>query len=147
MGVFNEKQGMFTFKLPSSSGMTVTQKALLEKQVPSQEVECLFPAQTDVHSAPKEDLPHRWACPEYEPAFIMVKVTFRNNDIQLFPCRREELSVRICSPCHSPHPHLFCTHPYTHLQTQAYSLTHTHSHSYTHFHSIQYICGCGQQIF
>lgn len=55
----------------------LTQKALLEKQVPSQEVGTLFfSEQTDVHTAPKEDLPHRWACPEYEPTFIMAKVTF-----------------------------------------------------------------------
>lgn len=77
MGVFKEKQEMLAFKLPGGSEMTVAQSSLLEKQVPPPHRKQKYPflEQTDVHPDPEEDLLHRWSCPEYEPTYIMVKVT------------------------------------------------------------------------
>lgn len=77
MGVFNKKQGMFAFQLPGGSEMADPEGIAREAgSLIGSGSTFFFPEQADVHTAPKEDLPHRWACPEYEPTFIMAKVTF-----------------------------------------------------------------------
>lgn len=69
---------MFAFQLPGGSEMADPEGIAREAGFPLRKWEhfFFFPEQADVHTAPKEDLPHRWACPECEPTFIMAKVTF-----------------------------------------------------------------------
>lgn len=75
--MLSEKQGMFAFQLPGGSEVADPEGIAREAgSLTGSGSPPLFSEQTDVHTAPKEDLPHRWACPEYEPTFIMAKVTF-----------------------------------------------------------------------